>query len=238
MTGGSRGLGRAIALGLATAGADIAVVSRKLDHCQVVTGEIESQTAARAHAFRCHVGRWEEIGELVEELERTFGRIDVLVNNAGMSPLYATVSAVSEELFDKTIAVNLKGPFRLGALIGAHMVDHGGGSIINIGSVASVQPSEHEIPYAAAKAGLDAVTAGLAHAYGPTVRVNSVMCGPFKTDAAAGYDLDSTTARHPIPGGGEPSDVVGIVRHLAGPDARFTTGGVFRVDGGMAITRA
>ena len=134
VTGGSRGLGRSMVLAFAAAGADVVVTSRKLDACQAVAAEVEAQ-GRRALPVACHVGHWDELDGLVEQAYGTFGRVDVLVNNAGMSPLYPDLVSVSEELWDKVLGVNLKGPFRLTALVGTRMADGPyGGSIINVSS--------------------------------------------------------------------------------------------------------
>ena len=120
VTGGTRGLGLAIASGYAAAGADVIVVSRKLEACEAVAAALRAR-GARAKGFACHVGHWHELEPLLDAVYREFGRIDVLVNNAGMSPLYERLSAVTEEHWDKVIGVNLKGPFRLCALVGERM---------------------------------------------------------------------------------------------------------------------
>ena len=140
VTGGTRGLGRCMVSALAAAGADVVVTSRNADACRDVAEQVSKESGRRALARACHVGRWNEIGGLVEDAYAEFGRVDVLVNNAGMSPLYASLDTVSEELFDKTIAVNLKGPFRLGALVGTRMAQGDGGSIISIASTAAIKP--------------------------------------------------------------------------------------------------
>jgi NAD(P)-dependent dehydrogenase (short-subunit alcohol dehydrogenase family) len=121
VTGGSRGLGREMVLGFARSGADVVVSSRKLDACEELAAEIEAETGRRALPVAAHVGRWEEVDRLVDVVYAELGRVDVLVNNAGMAPLYPRLSEVSEDLFDKVIGVNLKGPFRLGALVGERM---------------------------------------------------------------------------------------------------------------------
>jgi len=113
VTGGSRGLGREIVLAFAEAGADVVIVSRKLDSCEKVAAEVRERTGRRALAVATHVAHWDAQEDLVDRVYDEFGRIDVLVNNAGLSPLYESLDAVSEELFDKVIGVNLKGPFRL-----------------------------------------------------------------------------------------------------------------------------
>ena len=188
VTGGSRGLGREMALAFAAAGADVVVASRKLDNCKEVAADIEA-LGRRALPVACHVGHWDELDGLVEEAYGTFGRVDVLVNNAGMSPLYPDLVSVTEELWDKVLGVNLKGPFRLTALIGTRMAAGPyGGSIINVSSTGSIRAAPHMLPYDAAKAGLNALTEGFAKAFGPTVRVNCIMAGPFLTDISKAWD--------------------------------------------------
>ena len=139
VTGGSRGLGRAMALALAQRGADLVITSRKIDSCESVASEIEA-IGRRALAYGCHVGKWAEIEGLVDAAYDRYGKIDILINNAGMSPLYDKLSNVTEELFDKVVGVNLKGPFRLMSLVGERMAGGDGGSIINISSTASLNP--------------------------------------------------------------------------------------------------
>ena len=185
MTGGTRGLGLAISRAFSSAGADVIVASRKEDACREVAAELRS-AGGRALGHACHVGRWDELERLVEAAYGEFGRVDVLVNNAGVSPLYSSLADVTEELFDKVIAVNLKGPFRLSALVGERMAAGDGGSIINVSSTGAVRPTGDIVPYAAAKAGLNALTVGFAHALGPKVRVNAIMPGPFLTTISAG----------------------------------------------------
>jgi NAD(P)-dependent dehydrogenase (short-subunit alcohol dehydrogenase family) len=234
VTGGTRGLGRAIVHGLATAGADVVVSSRKQDACEEVAAEVRS-LGRRALPHSCHVGRWEEIDALVDTAYDTFGRVDVLVNNAGIAPTYPDTPSVSEELWDKVLAVNLKGPFRLTALVGARMAAGDGGSIVCISSIGAVRPTHDIIPYAAAKAGLNAMTVGFADALGPKVRVNTVMPGPFLTDISSGWDHDAFAERartFPLRRAGEASELVGAVLYFASNASSFTTGAVLAVDGG------
>lgn len=235
VTGGSRGLGRSMVLAFAHAGADVLIVSRRLESCQAVAEQVAHETGRRAVPYSCHVGRWEEVDELVEFAYGQFDRVDVLVNNAGMSPLYDEVQSVSEELWRKVLDVNLTGPFRLTALIGSRMVAGGGGSIINVSSVAALHPSAAEIPYAAAKAGLNAITIGFARALGPTVRVNCIVAGTFLTDVADSWDM-SVFARQAhnfaLQRGGDPEEIVGAALFLAGEASSYTTGALLRVDGG------
>src|SRR5258708_3839842 len=109
----------------AEAGADVVIASRKLDACEAFAKEGEASTARTAVPVACHVGHWAECDQLIDTVYDRFGRVDVFVNNAGMSPLYSSLDAVTEELFDKTVAVNLKGPFRLGSLVGKRMYEAG-----------------------------------------------------------------------------------------------------------------
>ena len=160
----------------------------------------------------------------------------MLVNNAGMSPVYGAVTEVSEELFDKVIAVNLKGVFRLTALIGSRMAAGDGGSIINISSAAAARPRADVLPYAAAKAGLNALTAGFARTFGPTVRCNAVMAGTFFTDVSKSWDPVAFEARaqtFALRRGGQPAEIVGAVLYLASDASSYTTGAVLTVDGGQ-----
>ena len=238
VTGGSRGLGREMVLAFAHAGADVVISSRKLAGCEDLADEVRHKTGRRALAHACHVGRWSALEDLVEAAYGEFGAVDVLVNNAGMAPLYESLGSVSEELFDKVLAVNLKGPFRLTALVGERMVAAGRGSVVNISSIAAVRPTADDLPYAAAKAGLDVLTAGYARALGPQVRVNTLMAGPFFTDISKAWDRDAFDAyaqRFPLQRGGRPEEVVGAALYLASDASSYTTGSVLRVDGGSAL---
>jgi NAD(P)-dependent dehydrogenase (short-subunit alcohol dehydrogenase family) len=237
VTGGSRGLGRAMALGFADAGADVIVTSRKLENCQAVAKEVEAK-GRRALAIACHVGHWDELEGLVAQSYDAFGRVDVLVNNAGMSLLYDSLPEVSELMWDKVVDLNLKGPFRLTALVGSRMASgpHGG-SIINISSTGSIRPAPGMLPYDAAKAGLNALTVGFAHAFGPTVRVNCIMAGPFMTDVTAAWDIPAfergAKANFALERGGQPDEIVGAALYFASDASSYTTGAILRVDGGI-----
>jgi NAD(P)-dependent dehydrogenase (short-subunit alcohol dehydrogenase family) len=160
----------------------------------------------------------------------------VLINNAGMSPLYDTLPGVSEQLFDSVVNLNFKGPFRLTALVGARMVAAGRGSVINVSSSGSIRPSESIIPYAGAKAALNAMTEGFAQAYGPHVRVNTLMSGTMFTDVSKSWDMDSfnvTIKNIALQRGGEPAEIVGAALYLASDASSYTTGATIRVDGGI-----
>ena len=184
----------------------------------------------------CHVGQWDTLDGVVEACYSAFSGIDILVNNAGMSPVYDSEVDVTEALFDKVIDVNLKGPFRLAALIGTRMAQGSGGSIINISSAGAVHPRPGILPYSAAKAGLNAITVGLAHAYGPSVRVNAIMAGTFLTDVSAAWDKEAFAVRSSkfaLQRGGEPSEILGTALYLASDASTYTTGSIITVDGGQ-----
>jgi NAD(P)-dependent dehydrogenase (short-subunit alcohol dehydrogenase family) len=235
VTGGSRGLGREMVLAFAEAGADVIIASRKLENCEAVADEVRTRFGRKALAVSAHVGHWDALDGLVDAAYGTFGAVDILVNNAGMSPLYPTPEDVTEALYDKVLDINLKGPFRLTALVGGRMARGNGGSIINISSVASIRPTASVIPYAAAKAGLNAMTEAYAFAYGPRVRVNCICCGAFRTDVSKAWDMDAAEARaktYAMKRIGEPNEVVGAALYFASDASSYTTGSVLRVDGG------
>lgn len=235
ITGGSRGLGRAMALGFAEAGADVAIASRKRESCDATAKEIEA-LGRRALPVACHVGHWDQCDELIATVYEAFGRVDVLVNNAGMSPIYDSLADVTEALWDKVIDVNLKGTFRLAAVIGERMAAGDGGAIINVSSVAAIRPRQDIAPYSAAKAGVNALTEALADAYGPKVRVNCIMPGPFLTDISKAWDMDAFADRArdsiALGRGGEADEIVGAALYLASDHASYTTGAVLKIDGG------
>lgn len=241
VTGGSRGLGREIATAFAAHGATVVIASRKADACAAAAREIAEATGARTLGIACHVGHWEECDALIERVYDGLGRIDVLVNNAGSSPLYPSLDQVSQELLDKVLAVNFKGAFRLSALAGTRMAAAAGGTIINISSIAAVSPTPVELPYAAAKAALNAITVGMARAFAPKVRVNAIMPGPFLTDISKAWDMEAFEQRArqaiPLQRGGRPEEVVGAALYLASDASSYTTGSVLTVDGGATAAR-
>lgn len=237
VTGGSRGLGLEMSRAFALAGACVVVSSRKQEACDAAVALIAQETGASCLAIACHVGDWDACDALVEAVWEHYGRIDVLVNNAGMSPPYESLSAVTRALWDKVIDVNLAGPFRLSAVVGEKMVQTGGGSIINVSSTAAVAPSAAEIPYAAAKAGINNLTLGLARCFAPSVRCNCIMPGPFLTDIASAWSDEIKSAIGaivPLGRAGEPAEIVGAALYLASDASRYSNGSIIKVDGGMA----
>jgi NAD(P)-dependent dehydrogenase (short-subunit alcohol dehydrogenase family) len=239
VTGGSRGIGRAVAEGFAAAGADVVVASRKFDNCVAAAEQIAAVTGRRALPVGCHVGRWEDCDRLVETVYDELGRCDVLVNNAGMSPLYPDLPSVSQELYDKVHAVNARGPFRLSALFGTRMAEGEGGSIINVTTAGSLRPDWSDLPYAMAKAALNALTLALAGAWAPKVRANLVLPGAFDTDIAKAWapETKERAARtNPMKRIGRPEDMVGVCVFLASDASSYVNGAQVLVDGGMFRT--
>ena len=235
VTGGSRGLGREMVLAFADRGADVVIASRKLDNCQAVADEVRAK-GRRALAVAYHAASWQGADDLAAAAYDEFGTIDVLVNNAGMSPLYPSVDAITEDLYDKVMGVNLKGPFRLSALVGTRMATGDGGSIIFVSSIASQRTSPSELVYGAAKAGVNALTYGLARTLGPKVRVNCIVPGPFLTDISKAWDMAaferSARVGFALERGGEPHEIVGAALYFASSASSYTTGTTLNIDGG------
>jgi NAD(P)-dependent dehydrogenase (short-subunit alcohol dehydrogenase family) len=237
VTGGSRGLGREMAFAAARCGADVVIASRKFDNCVATAAEIEAETGRSAMPYGVHVGCWDELDGLVDATYERFGKLDVLVNNAGMSPTYGSLTEVTEKLFDTVVNLNLKGPFRLSVLAAERMVAAGRGVIVNVSTHGSLRPHPAYLPYAAAKAGLNALTEGLAKAYGPTVRVNTLMPGPFLTDISTAWGLDvgapNPFADYALQRAGDPAEIVGAALFLMSDASSFTTGSILHADGGF-----
>jgi NAD(P)-dependent dehydrogenase (short-subunit alcohol dehydrogenase family) len=235
VTGGSKGLGRAMALGFAEAGADVVVASRKLEACEAVAEEVRAQ-GRRALAVTAHVGDWDQCEALIDATVAEFGHVDVLVNNAGIAPVPPSLLDVTAELFDKTIAVNLKGPLRLTALAAQHMP--AGGAIINVSSKASLHPSSFTVVYAAAKAGLNALTRAAAQEYGRRgIRVNAIVCGTFHTDSFHA-SMPTEEGQAQMASGvalgriADADEIVGTALYLASDASSYLTGELILLDGG------
>jgi len=242
VTGGSRGLGEAISRGLARAGATVAVASRKKPACDALVEELVG-TGARASSHAFDAGRWEDCDRLYKEVTERWGGAQILVNNVGKSPVAPSSLETSEELFDKIIAINLRSTFRLSALFGAQMKAGNGGAIVNISSTGSLRPDPSFAPYAAAKAGVNTLTTTFAQEFGPKVRVNTVMPGPFHTEATRAWSRSEGFASHaqrsmPLGRAGEPTEIVGAVLYLVSELASFTTGACLAVDGGHNIGKS
>jgi NAD(P)-dependent dehydrogenase (short-subunit alcohol dehydrogenase family) len=222
--------------GFAAAGANVVLVSRKETAVQAAADEVSDRHGVKVLGIAANVGSWSGMQAVHDEAYAGFGRIDVLVNNVGMSPLYGSLPDVTEELFAKVIDVNLRSTFRLSALIGTRMVDDGGGSILNVSSAAASRPRPAMLPYAAAKAGVNVITLGMAEAFAPTVRVNGIVAGPFETDVARHWtdgDIAEAVEGQALGRLGRPEEVVGAALYLCGTDASFTTGALLDVHGGL-----
>jgi NAD(P)-dependent dehydrogenase (short-subunit alcohol dehydrogenase family) len=236
ITGGSRGMGEQMAHAFAREGANVVVASRKFDNCVKVADELSGTYGVRALPVAFNASDWSQCDQLVAAAYDAFGQVDVLVNNAGLSPLYPSLDQVSEALFDKVIAVNLRGPFRLTAVIGTRMAQGAGGAVINISSVEAIRPHISALPYAAAKSGLNVLTEGFAHAFGPKVRVNAIQCGAFMTDIARNWDegiqeeMEHVASLRRVAAAGE---VTGAALFFATSASSFATGAVLRLDGGV-----
>lgn len=238
ITGGSRGLGKEMAMAFAKVGADVVIASRKIENCEALAKQIHQETGQRALPIAYHAGKWADSDELAKRSLDEFGKVDVLVNNAGMSPLYKDIRDLPEGLWDKVIGVNQKGPFRLSALLGHAMKENGGGSIINISSIAGYLGGMHELPYGGAKAALNNMTKSFAQMYAPHVRVNCIMPGAFLTDISKAWTpeiLESFKTSIPLQRAGNPDEIIGPALFLASDASSYVTGSVFAVDGGFII---
>ena len=235
ITGGGRGIGRELAKAFAAKGGRIAAFDLNQADLDETVAQCKAQ-GVEARGYVANVTDEQAVIAAMDAIVADLGSVDVLINNAGMSPLYPSLDEVTEELFDKVIGVNLKGPFRLSANVGKRMMEGNGGAIINVSSTASVRPSPHAEPYGASKAGLNAITQSFAHAYGPKVRVNCIMAGPFLTDISKAWDMEAFEKRAeeniPLMRGGQPQEITGAALYLASDAASFTTGAILAVDGG------
>ena len=231
VTGGSRGLGYQMVKALAERGADVIIASRKLENCEEAAKEVRA-LGRQALAVAAHVGRWDECDRLVEAAYAAFGRVDVLINNAGMGPA-APSHDVTEQLFDSVVNLNFKGPFRLASQVAHRMAQGEGGSIINVSSSGGLRPLPGIVPYGASKAALNAMSLSLAHEYAPRVRVNTLSAGPFLTDIAKAWTPEMRESSPSARGRpGNPDEVVTSALFLASRASVNVTGALVRCDGG------
>ena len=234
VTGGSRGLGYQMAKAFARHGADVFITSRKIEACEKVAAEVRAM-GRKAAVRACNVANWTELDGLVDAAYAAFAKVDILVNNAGSSPLAPSSLETPEQLFDRIVSLNFKGPFRLMALVGSRMAAGEGGSIINISSAGALRPRPQIAPYAGAKAALNAITEAFAFEYGPKVRVNTISPGRFLTDVSKAWPEEhKKNATAALRRSGRPEEIVTAALYLASSHSSFTTGSVVRVDGGIA----
>jgi len=243
VTGASRGIGRAIALRLARAGARVAVSSRKLENVQAVADEIEA-AGGEALAVQAHVGRPDDVTALAAHTVETFGRIDVAVNNAATNPHFGPALTADEGQWAKILDTNLTGAFRVCRAVMPHMEKQGGGKIINLASIAGLRPSPGMGVYSVSKAGVIMLTQVLALELGQAnIQVNAIAPGVIKTRFSrvlwdTPHIAGPMLGRLPLSRFGEPEDVAGLALYLACPASDYVTGAVFLVDGGMSVTMA
>ena len=240
VTGSTKGLGRAIAEGLSAAGAKVVVSSRKQDLCDQVADEIRAATGGEVLALACHVGDWDAIPGFVDAVVERFGTIDVLVNNAGINPAPVKVADMTLGFWRKVFNVNLEGPLRMSQCVAPIMRDHGGGSIVHIGTLGAYYAGSDTVAYGASKAALRNLTVTMAVDWAPwKVRVNLLSPGPFMTEMVRGADratpgfvemLASTNAMKRI---ADPDEIVGPVLYLASDASSYVTGDDITVSGGM-----
>lgn len=233
VTGGSRGLGLEIVKAFSERGAEIIIASRNLDACERAA-DIVRAAGCRAHAIAVNASRWGEMDRLAEASYAACGQVDILVNNAGMGPSVPSHD-VTEELFDKIVGLNFKGPFRLASNVAHRMMNGHGGAIINMSSTGSMMPLPSVVPYAGAKAALNAMTVSLAREYGPKVRVNAILAGPFLTDISKAWSESSRqVSANSMHRPGRPEEIVTSALYLASPASSYVTGALVRCDGGLS----
>jgi len=240
VTGATKGIGRGIALGLAEAGAAVVVSSRKQDLCDAVAAEIAAATGRSTLGLACHVGDWDAIPGFVDRVHDWHGRVDVLVNNAGINPAPTPIADMTLEYWRKLQSVNLEGPLRLSASVAPHMRDVGGGSIINIASVGAYVGGHGNAAYAASKAGLVVLTKVMAQEWAAwNVRVNVIAPGPFVSEMMLGAErvspglLDRSAAATMLGRVADPAEIAGAAVYLASDASSFVTGEDHVVSGGM-----
>ncbi len=239
VTGGSRGIGRSSALGLAQAGADVVVASRKLPDLEKVAAEIR-RLGKRSLAVAAHIARMEQIINLVSKVKDEFGKIDILVNNAATNPVMDPALDIEERAWDTIMDLNLKGLFFLSQAVAKMMKEQGGGKIINVTSVEGITPGILPV-YSISKAGVIMATKVMAKEWSKyNIRVNAIAPGLTKTRFSEALwnnpeILQNTISETPMGRVAQPEEMVGAVIYLASDISSYVTGQVIAVDGGLTI---
>lgn len=239
VNGASRGIGEAIARGLAACGAQVVLTSRRKEGAQEVADAITA-AGGSAVAIACHAGRMDEIEALFKFVEAEFGRLDILINNAATNPFYGPAIKLPPAAFDKTVEVNLKGPYFMSSAAVPLMIQGGGGSIVNVASIAALIPLPGQVVYSMTKAGLISLTRGFAKEYGQQgIRVNAILPGVVETKFASALvddpGVQKWLSRLPVPRAGQPEDMVAGVLYLVSDQAAYTTGTTLVMDGGATL---
>jgi len=240
VTGSTKGIGRAMAEGLAAAGASVVVSSRKQDLCDEVAAQIVESTGADVFAKACHVGEWEMIPDFVAAVHERFGRIDGLVNNAGINPARVKPEEMTLEFWRKVFAVNLEGPLRMSQCVFPYMKVQGRGSIVHIGTMAAYSGGGGVCAYGSSKAGLLNLTKSQAAEWAQYgIRVNILSPGPFMSEMMEGGERTAPGFFDLVAGGtfqkriAVPGEIVGPVLYLISDASSFVTGDDLSVSGGM-----
>jgi NAD(P)-dependent dehydrogenase (short-subunit alcohol dehydrogenase family) len=239
VNGASRGIGEAIAKGLAECGALVVLTSRRQESVQKVADEIV-EAGGKATAKSCHAGHLDEIEALFEYVNAEFGRLDILINNAATNPWYGPATDLTPEAFDKTVEVNLKGPYFMLAKAVPLMAKGGGGSVVNVASIAALTPLPGQAVYSMTKAGLISITRSFAKEYGKQgIRVNAILPGVVETKLAAALiedpDVQKWLSLLPAGRAGQPDEMVAGVLYLVSDQAAYTTGTTLVMDGGATL---
>jgi NAD(P)-dependent dehydrogenase (short-subunit alcohol dehydrogenase family) len=239
ITGASRGIGEATAIGLAQAGADLAIVSRKLPDLERVAEEVK-KLGRKCLPVQAHLGKVEEINQLVKRVLEEFGKIDILVNNAATNPTMASAIDVDERAWDSVMNLNLKGLFFLSQAVARVMREKGGGKIINVSSAAGTTPDILPL-YSISKAGVNMATKVMAQQWAQhNIRVNAIAPGLTKTRFSEALwknpdILKMAMFKTPMGRPAEPVEMVGAIIYLASDASSYVTGQIIGVDGGITI---
>lgn len=239
VNGASRGIGEAIARGLAASGAMVVLSSRKIEGVQAVADAIE-KSGGKAVAKACHAGHVAEIETLMKFVRDKFGRLDILINNAATNPYYGPATKLPPGAFDKTVDVNLKGPYYMTSLAIPLMLVNGSGAIVNVASIAALTSMPGQAVYSMTKAGLVSLTKSFAKEYGQQgIRVNAILPGVVETQFAKALIDDPGVQKMlsglPVPRAGQPEDMVAGVLYLVSDEAAYTTGTMLVMDGGATL---